>query len=134
MHNMLLDSTLPFHSGPGAEGRKTRAGSSLASVFHASGAEVWQSLPWLYLGQPNHKGFFFGARCTLQDAPAWREKCVAPGISPALLAHTVEDLLPTGDICDTLWGVTLQPEWRGMGWAGPMAGGHGGSSEHPPGV
>lgn len=51
MHNMLLDSTLPFHSGPGAEGRQTRAASSLASVFHASGAEAWQSLPWLYLGQ-----------------------------------------------------------------------------------
>lgn len=33
MHNMLLDSTLPFRSGPGADGIQIRPGSSLASVF-----------------------------------------------------------------------------------------------------
>lgn len=126
---MLLDSTLPFHSGPGAEGRQTRAGSSLASVFHASGAEAWQSLPWLYLGQ-TIRGFF-GARCAHQNASARREKRVGPGVSPALPAHAVGDLLHIGDICDTLWGVTLQSEWKGMG---PVPTGHGGSSEHPPGV
>lgn len=112
MHNTLLDSTLPFCSGPGAEGKETRAGSSLASVFHASGAEAWQSLPWLYLGQTVR--FFW---CKMHAPECF---CFLGISSP------VEDLLHIGDMCDTLWGVTLQSEWRGMGWAGD-----GGSSEHP---
>lgn len=39
-----------FAQALGQKVKKNRAGSSLASVFHASGAEAWQSLPWLYLG------------------------------------------------------------------------------------
>lgn len=48
-----------------------------------------------------------------QNASAW--SVLLLGISSA-----VEDLLHIGDMCGTLWGVTLQSEWRGMGWAGPM--------------
>lgn len=126
MHNMLLDSTLPFRSGPGAEGIQIRTGSNLASVFHASGAEVWRGLPRLYLGLSVR---FFGARCMPWNAPSQGEKCVAPGVAPALPAHAATHSSHAGDVCDTRWGGPSNWGWKRRGQAGPMPTGHGGGSE-----
>ena len=57
------------------------------------------------------------------------EKCVAPGVAPALPAHAAVNLPRAGDICDTPWGDSSTQGWKGMGWAGPTPAGHGGSSE-----
>lgn len=69
-----------FRAGLGAGGIQIRAGSSLASVFLATGVEVWRDPPWLYLGSFGRVSGQFGHPGMLT---AWGEKRM-PGGMPAL--------------------------------------------------